>query len=111
MRLQEKLGICLDTCHIFDAGYDIVSDLDGVLADFDRILGLDRLKFIHLNDSLYGLGSHKDRHACLGQGKIGLAALRQLVRHPRLREKYFVLETPNDLEGYRREIALVHSWC
>ncbi|MCH4157951.1 MAG: deoxyribonuclease IV [Acidaminococcaceae bacterium] len=111
VRLQEKLGICLDTCHIFDAGYDIVSDLDGVLADFDRILGLDRLKFIHLNDSLYGLGSHKDRHACLGQGKIGLAALRQLVRHPRLREKYFVLETPNDLEGYRREIALVHSWC
>ena len=110
VKLQEKLGICLDTCHVSDAGYDIIQDLDGVLDDFDRILGLDRLKFIHLNDSLNVRGSHKDRHACLGQGKIGTEALRKLVLHPRLRKHYFVLETPNDLEGYRREIALVRSW-
>ena len=108
---QDKLGICLDTCHVFDAGYDIVGNLDGVLTAFDRILGLDRLKFIHLNDSQNGLGSHKDRHACLGQGQIGAAALRKLVLHPRLRDQYFVLETPNDLEGYRQEIHMVKSWC
>ena len=108
---QDKLGICLDTCHVFDAGYDIVGNLDGVLTAFDRILGLDRLKFIHLNDSQNGLGSHKDRHACLGQGQIGAAALRKLVLHPRLRDQYFVLETPNDLEGYQQEIHMVKSWC
>ena len=110
IKLQDKVAVCLDTCHVFDAGYDIVHDLPGVLAAFDRILGLDKLKFIHLNDSQNGLGSHKDRHACLGQGQIGSEALRNLVLHPRLRDKYFILETPNDVEGYRREITLVRSW-
>jgi deoxyribonuclease-4 len=110
IKLQDKVAVCLDTCHVFDAGYDIVHDLPGVLAAFDRTLGLDKLKFIHLNDSQNGLGSHKDRHACLGQGQIGSEALRNLVLHPRLRDKYFILETPNDVEGYRREITLVRSW-
>ncbi len=102
-----SLGVCLDTCHVWDGGYDIAGDLDGVLATFDRVLGLGRLKAIHLNDSLNGLGSHKDRHAGIGKGKIGLDALVRVINHPRLRALPFYLETPCDLDGYRAEIALL----
>lgn len=101
------LGVCLDTCHVWDGGYDIVADLDGVLAAFDRTIGLNRLKAIHLNDSMNVRGSHKDRHEKLGKGKIGLEAVARIVRHPKLRELPFYLETPCDLQGYRDEIALV----
>ncbi len=104
-----SLGVCLDTCHVWDGGYDIAGDLDGVLATFDRVLGLGRLKAIHLNDSLNGLGSHKDRHAGIGKGKIGLDALVRVINHPRLRALPFYLETPCDLDGYRAEIALLRS--
>jgi deoxyribonuclease-4 len=107
--LQPKLGVCLDTCHVWDAGYDIVGDLDGVLAEFDRIIGLERLKAIHLNDSLNACGSHKDRHARIGEGQIGLAALTRVVNHPALRNLPFILETPNDHDGYAAEIALLRS--
>jgi deoxyribonuclease-4 len=105
--LPEKMGVCLDTCHVFDGGYDIVGDLDGVLMEFDRVIGLDRLKAIHLNDSKNPLGSHKDRHECIGEGCIGLEALSRVVRHPALRDLPFCLETPNELPGYAREIALL----
>lgn len=107
VELGEKVGICLDTCHVWDAGYDIAADLDGVLAEFDRVIGLDRLRAIHLNDSKNPLGSRKDRHACIGEGCIGLEALVRVVRHPALRDLPFCLETPNDLAGYAREIALL----
>ena len=106
---REKLGICLDTCHIWDGGYDIVNDLDGVLAEFDRVIGIEHLKAIHLNDSLNGLGSHKDRHARIGEGQIGLDALVRVIRHPALDGKPFILETPNDDEGWTREIALLRE--
>ena len=106
---QTLLGICLDTCHVWDGGYDIVEDIDGVLADFDKTLGLGRLKAIHLNDSLNFKGAAKDRHACIGKGKIGLEALSRVVNHPKLRDLPFYLETPNDLDGYRAEIALLRS--
>lgn len=109
VKLQEKMGVCLDTCHIWDGGYDIVNDLEGVVEQFDRIIGLDRLKAIHLNDSLNGCGSHKDRHACIGAGKIGLEALTKVINHPRLKHLPFFLETPNDLEGYKMEIALLRG--
>ena len=109
VKLQEKMGVCLDTCHIWDGGYDIVNDLEGVVEQFDRIIGLDRLKAIHLNDSLNGCGSHKDRHACIGAGKIGLEALTKVINHPRLKHLPFFLETPNDLEGYKKEIALLRG--
>lgn len=105
----DKLGICLDTCHVWDGGYDIVNDLDGVLTEFDRIIGLDHLKAIHLNDSLNPLGSHKDRHARIGEGQIGLDALVRVIRHPALEGKPFILETPNDDEGWTREIALLRE--
>ena len=106
---RDKLGICLDTCHVWDDGYDIVNDLDGVLTEFDRIIGLDHLKAIHLNDSLNPLGSHKDRHARIGEGQIGLDALVRVIRHPALEGKPFILETPNDDEGWTREIALLRE--
>ena len=106
---RDKLGICLDTCHVWDGGYDIVNDLDGVLTGFDRIIGLDHLKAIHLNDSLNPLGSHKDRHARIGEGQIGLDALVRVIRHPALEGKPFILETPNDDEGWTREIALLRE--
>ena len=109
VELQDKLGICLDTCHIWDSGYDIVNDLDGVLADFDNIIGLHRLKAIHLNDSLNPCGSRKDRHACIGEGCIGLEALTKVINHPQLQELPFILETPNDLDGYAREISLLRK--
>ena len=103
------IGVCLDTCHVWDGGYDIVGDLDGVLATSDRVVGLDRLKAIHLNDSLNALSAHKDRHACIGKGKIGQEALARVINHPKLRDLPFYLETPCDLDGYRAEIALLKS--
>ena len=105
------LGVCLDTCHVWDAGFDIAADLDGTLAKFDSILGLGRLKAVHLNDSMNARASRKDRHACIGKGKIGLDALVAVVSHPALRELPFYLETPCDLDGYRAEIALVKARC
>ena len=105
----KNLGVCLDTCHVWDAGYDIVNDLDGVLSAFDRVVGLDRLKAIHLNDSMNPLGAHKDRHAKIGEGHIGLDALVRVLQHPSLSSLPFELETPNDIAGYQREIALLRS--
>ena len=104
---KDKLGVCLDTCHVWDGGYDIVNNLDGVFAEFDRVIGLDRLKAIHLNDSMNGLGSHKDRHAKIGEGEIGLEALVRVIRHPVTKGIPFILETPNDDDGWAREIALL----
>lgn len=109
VELSDKMGVCLDTCHVFDAGYDIVNDLDGVLETFDQIIGLDRLRAIHLNDSLNPLGSHKDRHAKIGEGHIGLPALTRVINHPQLRGLPFELETPNDLDGYAAEIRLLRG--
>ena len=105
----DRIGVCLDTCHVWDGGYDIVGDLDGVLERFDAVLGISRLKAIHLNDSLNVRDAHKDRHACIGKGKIGLDALARVINHPTLRDLPFYLETPNDLDGYRAEIALLKS--
>ncbi len=109
VELSDKLGVCLDTCHVSDGGYDIVNNLDGVLEEFDRVIGLDRLKAIHLNDSMNPLGSHKDRHQKLGQGTLGMEALELIVNHPALRELPFYLETPNDLAGYAQEIAMMKA--
>ena len=103
------LGVCLDTCHVWDGGYDIVNDLDGVLAEFGRVVGMERLKAIHLNDTMNVLAAHKDRHEKLGKGKLGLDAIARIVNHPLLRDLPFYLETPCDLQGYRDEIALVKS--
>ena len=108
--LGGSLGVCLDTCHIWDGGYDAAGDLDGVLREFDRVIGLDRLCAVHLNDSKNPRGSRKDRHEKLGLGAIGADALRAVVRHPLLQGLPFILETPNEDEGYRREIALVREW-
>lgn len=108
--LESQVGVCLDTCHVWDAGYDIAGDLDGVLHDFDRVIGLDRLRAIHLNDSLNACGSHKDRHARIGEGEIGFAALAAVTNHPKLRNLPFFLETPNDeLSGYADEIARLRA--
>ena len=107
--LSEKIGVCLDTCHIFDGGYDIVGDLDSVMEEFDRVVGLSKLYAVHLNDSLNGLGSHKDRHAVIGGGKIGTEALSRVINHPALRDLPFILETPNELPGYAGEIALLRA--
>ncbi len=104
VELKDKMGVCLDTCHIFDGGYDIVNDLDGVLEEFDRVIGLEYLKAVHINDSKNPLGSHKDRHEKVGQGCIGFEALYKVVHHPLLAELPFCLETPNELEGYGAEI-------
>ena len=106
---REDLGVCLDTCHVYDAGYDIVQNLDGVLAEFDQIIGLDRLKALHLNDSKNPFASHKDRHECIGQGSLGLDTFRAIVNHPLLKDKPMILETPNELPGYRQEIAVLRS--
>lgn len=106
---KDKLGVCLDTCHVWDGGYDIVNNLDGVFTEFDSVIGLDRLKAIHLNDSMNGLGSHKDRHAKIGEGEIGLEALVRVIRHPATKGIPFILETPNDDEGWTREIALLRK--
>ncbi len=107
--LSDKLGVCLDTCHVHDAGYDIAGDLDGVLTRFDAVIGLDRLKAIHLNDSKNPFASHKDRHELLGQGTLGMEAIARVINHPKLRHLPFFLETPNDLAGYGREIALLKT--
>ena len=104
-----NIGVCLDTCHVYDGGYDIVNDLPGVLQEFDRIIGLDRLKALHLNDSKNPFGSHKDRHACLGEGALGLETFRKIVTHPALADKPMILETPNELPGYAKEISLLRS--
>lgn len=109
VELNDKIGVCLDTCHVFDGGYDIVNDLDGVLAEFDRVIGIDRLKALHLNDSKNPLGSHKDRHEKIGQGNIGLKAFDQIINNPYLKDLPMFLETPNDLDGYAAEIALLRS--
>jgi len=106
---RDDLGVCLDTCHIYDGGYDIVNDLDGVLAEFDRVVGLNRLQAIHLNDSKNPFASHKDRHECLGHGSLGLDTFRRIVNHPLLKDKPMILETPNELPGYAAEIALLRS--
>lgn len=107
--LSDKLGVCLDTCHVSDAGYDIADDLDGVLTEFDRVIGLERLKAVHINDSLNPQGAHKDRHARIGEGCLGAEALGRVVRHPALQGLPFVLETPNELPGYAQEIALLKA--
>ena len=109
VELGEKMGVCLDTCHVSDGGYDIIRDLDGVLTEFDRVVGLERLKAVHLNDSKNPPGSHKDRHECLGQGSLGLEALERIVNHPALRHLPFCLETPNELPGYQAEIELMRG--
>ena len=110
VELSEKVGVCFDTCHTWDGGYDIVNDLDGVLTEFDRVIGLDRLCAVHFNDSMNLLGAHKDRHQKIGQGEIGAEAMKRIACHPALQGKPFILETPNEDDGYAREIALIQSW-
>ncbi len=109
VELKDKMGVCLDTCHVYDAGYDIVNNLDGVLEEFDRIIGLDRLKAIHLNDSKNPFKSHKDRHEKIGEGFLGLDAITNIINHPKLKHLPFFLETPNELDGYAKEIELLRS--
>ena len=106
---DDTVGVCLDTCHVYDGGYDIVNDLNGVLREFDRVIGLNRLKALHLNDSKNPFASHKDRHECIGKGSLGLETFRAIVNHPALRDKPMILETPNELPGYQEEIALLRS--
>ena len=106
---SSQVGVCLDTCHVYDGGYDIVNDLDGVLAEFDRVIGLDRLKALHLNDSKNPFHSHKDRHECIGQGSLGLKTFETIVNHPALKNLPMILETPNELPGYAKEIALLRG--
>lgn len=106
---SDRVGVCMDTCHVYDGGYDLVGDLDGVLQEFDRIVGLKRLKALHLNDSKNPFHSHKDRHACLGQGSLGVDTFRAIVNHPLLKTLPMILETPNDLPGYQRELALLRK--
>lgn len=108
---KDKIGVCFDTCHTWDGGYDLVEDLDGVLRTFDQIIGLDRLKAVHLNDSMNVRDSHKDRHQKIGEGEIGAEALKRIVTHPLLAGRPFILETPNDDAGYAREIAMIKSWA
>ena len=110
VRLKEKIGVCMDTCHISDAGYDIIHDLDGVLDEFDRVVGLPYLKALHINDSKNPPGSHKDRHACIGEGELGLGVIGRCINHPKLAGLPCILETPNEFEGYKREIELLRSW-
>lgn len=109
VELSDHMGVCLDTCHVHDAGYDIVHDLDGVLEEFDRAFGIDRLRAIHINDSKNPLGSHKDRHERIGEGTIGIGAFERIVTHPQLRNLPFILETPNELSGYAAEIELLRG--
>lgn len=109
VNLKDKMGVCLDTCHVNDAGYDMVNDLDGVLERFDKVIGLDRLQAIHINDSKNPFGSHKDRHEKIGEGHLGLEALTRVINHPALRNLPFYLETPNEVEGYQKEIALLRG--
>lgn len=110
VELNEYLGVCLDTCHVYDGGYDIKNHLDDVIDEFDDVIGLKRLYAIHLNDSLNGLNSHKDRHACIGDGEIGLDAFTDIINHPKLKDLPFFLETPNDITGYKKEIELLRNY-
>ncbi len=107
---SDRVGVCLDTCHVYDGGYDIVHDLGGVLAEFNRVIGLDKLMALHLNDSRNPFASHKDRHECLGQGTLGMDTFRNMVKHPVLRDKPMILETPNELPGYAEEIRMLQSF-
>lgn len=107
---KENIGVCLDTCHVWDGGYDIVGNLDGVLKEFDDVIGIDRLKALHINDSMNTLAAHKDRHQKIGEGNIGVDALKAVVNHPLLQGRPFILETPNEDEGYAKEIALIKKW-
>lgn len=109
VKLKDKLGVCLDTCHVNDAGYDIVNNLDGVLEEFDEVIGLNRLRAIHLNDSMNPLGSHKDRHEKIGEGSIGFDTMIRIINHPKLHHLPFYLETPNDISGYEKEIQLLRK--
>ncbi len=109
VELKDKLGVCLDTCHVWDGGYDIVNNLDGVITQFDKVIGLDKLKAIHLNDSMNEIGSHKDRHQKIGEGYIGIEAIKRIINHEALKDKPFILETPNDEAGYAKEIALLRN--
>ena len=106
---RDDIGVCLDTCHVYDGGYDIVGNLDGVLREFDEIIGLDKLKVLHLNDSKNPFASHKDRHECIGSGSLGMETFEAIVNHPLLRDKPMILETPNELPGYQREIGLLRG--
>ena len=109
VNLKEKLGVCLDTCHIWDGGYDIVNNFDGVLDEFDKVIGLDKLKAIHLNDSKNDLSSHKDRHEKIGEGKIGLEAITRIINNEKIKDLPFFLETPNEIDGYRKEIEILRK--
>lgn len=109
VELKEKMGVCLDTCHVWDAGYDIAGNLDSVIEEFDAVIGLERLKAIHMNDSMNPLSAHKDRHEKIGKGQIGLSAMERIINHPKLQERPIILETPNDDEGWAKEIALLKS--
>ena len=109
VELRDHLGVCLDTCHVHDGGYDIVGDLDGILTEFDQVMGIDRLRAVHLNDSKNPCGAHKDRHEKIGEGFIGTEAFARIVSHPQLRDLPFILETPNELDGYAAEIALLRG--
>lgn len=109
VKLKNKLGVCLDTCHVSDGGYDIINNLDNVLEEFDKIIGLEKLKAIHLNDSLNSPNSHKDRHAKIGEGQIGIEAISNIINHPKLKDLPFYLETPNEIEGYEKEIKLLKN--
>ena len=109
VELNDHLGVCLDTCHVYDGEYDIVNNLDGVLNEFNEIIGINRLKAVHINDSKNPFGSHKDRHEKIGEGSIGVEAFRRIINHPDLRDLPFYLETPNELDGYAKEIALLKS--
>ncbi len=111
VELKDKLGVCFATCHVWDGGYDIVNNLDGVMTEFDNIVGLDKLKAIHINDSMNDIGSHKDRHQKIGEGHIGLEAMKRIINHPALKDKPFILEPPKDEAGYAKEIALLRSLC
>jgi deoxyribonuclease-4 len=111
VELSDKLGVCLDTCHVSDGGYDIVNDLDGVLDEFDRVIGIDRLKALHLNDSKNPCGAHKDRHEKIGAGYLGIKTFENIVNHPQLKNLPMFLETPNELDGYEQEIAVLRSLC
>lgn len=106
---SDRIGVCLDTCHVYDGGYDIVNDLEGVIAEFDRVIGLNRLKALHLNDSKNPFSSHKDRHECIGSGSLGIETFRNIVNHPYLVGLPMILETPNELPGYQQEIALLRN--
>lgn len=110
VELKQYLGVCFDTCHTWDAGYDTAGDIDGVLKEFDSVIGIDRLKAVHINDSMNPQGAHKDRHEKIGEGHLGIEGLKSVVTHPLLQNKPFILETPNDDEGYAKEIALIRSW-